>query len=704
MHTALKRAAIACGIATSLAFSSPASAVVEGYVDLHSHLMGEHSFGGSWFWGRTEGPLQDALERCDGNINFQIGNGSHAATIFPGVSEGLGADTGWHWNRRRGYDKRRCRYFFWIPIPGTCPKEHFEDWPKWDAIAHQQMWVGHMQRARDRGLKIMGVSLAESEFLCSATPPLRRRYDCDEMASIKRQAQLVREYAARNSAWVGIAETPAQARALIDQGKLALVLTAEVTKLFPTGDYVQQLDELLALGIRSLQLVHHADNRFAGTAPINSLRTAASLAELLTGGNINTQINDTICRDASGGVQLGAPPFFLPKCDGDQYLNDRGLTADGRDLVNAMMDRGMILDVSHLSRKGFRETYQLAVARSNYPLTYSHTHMWDTINDEHKNEKYLRADEIDMIVSTGGMIGLRTGPEAANTYIRPPMAAPYVGNSCAGSVRSFAQSLIYAVDKGLNVGFGADLNGFTPQTKGVMTRFSSGLLSDPFYLPVGCTQDYSQLGGNAGLGELHKKGLGHVGLLPDYIADLKRVGVPPQYMQPLEKNSAEIYLQIWERSRQIAGNPLVNIAPIAVASASSTYCVGPPQTSPDCYAPWRVNDGNASSALGGQTSWANNWGVAMPQWVQLEWATPVTVSRTVVTTTAGFVMQDYDVQVWIGPPQSGFWQTVATRNNNANITNAHPFAQTTTTRLRVLGRRGSVAQPGYVRVNEIAVF
>ncbi|NOT86818.1 MAG: hypothetical protein HOP03_01385 [Lysobacter sp.] len=708
-----RRFLIKLALAVSAVLGGAAHATVEGYVDMHSHLMGEHAFGGSWFWGSTEGPMQSALARCDGNFGYPAGMGSHAATIFPGVSEILGKDTGWHLFRRRGYDNRRCRYFLWFPIPGTCPQEHFEDWPKWDAIAHQQMWFGHLQKAHANGLRVMGVSFAESNFLCQTTPPLRRRYDCDEMASIKRQALFLRGFVSRNSGWVGIAETPAQARSLIAQGKLALVMTAEVTRLFPDGDYIPQLNELHALGIRSLQLVHHADNRFAGTAPINNLRTAATLVEALTFGGINTRINDTVCRDGNGTIQIEGIPssqwimpiIYRPKCDGELHLNDQGLTQDGRGLVNAMIDRGMILDVSHLSRKSLQQTYGIAMGRGQYPLTYSHAHMWDMIEGaghDEKNEKYIRADEIHMITDTGGMIGLRTGPEAANPYIRPPQSQPVVANSCKGSVRSFAQSLMYAVDRNINVGFGGDFNGFITQSKGVFTRFDrSPLGGSPFYLPVGCTEDYQQLLATNGFNDLHRKGLGHVGLLPEYIADLKRVGVPAQYMEHLEKRSAETYLRIWERSLALAGGGIPsNLALSATATASSTYCVGPPQTSPDCYAASRVNDGIGSTALGGQSSWANDWGVPMPQWVQLTWSAPVTASSVVVTTTAGYAVRDYDIEYWNGAT----WLPLAHRVGNTALGNTDNFAPVSTTRMRILGWQGPAHQPGHVRINEFAVY
>ncbi|REG29840.1 microsomal dipeptidase-like Zn-dependent dipeptidase [Archangium gephyra] len=503
-----------------LGASAPAGAqAVYGYADLHSHLMAEHSFGGGWFAGKLEGPMDVAVQRCDGNFPFK----SHAATRFPVVSELLGDDTGWHEGKKRGYDRRQCQYFLGIKIPGTCPQTHFEQWPMWNAIAHQQMWQGWLQQAYQNGLRVMVVSVAESNFLCSNTAPSTRRYDCDEMASIKRQISAAQGFVSRNSGWVGIATTPAQARSLIQQGKLALVLAVEVTQLFPSGDYLAQLDELRSMGVRSVQVVHHADNRFGGAAPIKELIGAANKIETITFSE-QTRINDIVCRNGSGSSGT---------CNGDTYLNERGLTAEGDALVRAMMDRGMLVDVAHLSRKGFVNVYQIAQQRGNYPLLYSHAHMWNTIDSSvDRHEKYIKQDEIQMITNTGGMVGLRTGPEPTVQY------GSAVSNSCQGSARSFAQSLMYAVDNGLKVGFGADLNGFTSQLK-------------PRYNFFGCYSDFNQINNAGGPNDLHKKGLAHVGLLPTLMSDLQAVGTPSYYLDHLNR-SAENFLQMWERSASMA--------------------------------------------------------------------------------------------------------------------------------------------------------
>ncbi len=647
--------------ALCLLFAGPVAAQpVQGFVDLHSHLIAEDSFGGSWFWGRLEGNIDPAVVRCDGNFLTK----SHGATIFPILSEFIGLDTGWHLGQRRGYDNRRCRRIFGITIPGTCPQPHFEHWPAQFSMAHQQMWQGWLQQAHQGGLQIMVVSLADSSFLCAVTPPNKRRFTCDEMSSVSRQALHLRRFATTYSSWVGIAETPAQARALIASGKLALVLSVEVTKLFPTGNPLTQLDDWRGLGIRSVQIAHHADNRFAGAAPLKKLMDTADLVEAIS--SIQTPINEIVCRNAAGNVA---------SCDGDQNLNERGLSFEGNALVQAMMDRGMILDVAHLSRRSFLDTYNLAMARG-YPLLYSHTHMWDTTLGPDKHEKYLKANEIPLIVNTGGMIGLRTGQEQTATY------GTAVANTCPGSVRSFAQSLMYAVDNGLNVGFGADLNGFIEQMKGRWW----------------CSADAAAINAAGGPTEFQKKGLAHVGLLPELMADLRTVGLPQQYTDHLNR-SAETFLQLWERSESLAVVvPTTNLALSATASASSTYCQG---TGEHCYLPSRINDGNTSTALGGFFSWANDGYQPTLPWVELTWSNPVTLQRIELFTTTGYEVRDYDIQYWNGSA----WVNAVVVNGNTNVHRTHILsAPITTARLRLFGRSGPTHQAGYVRVNELEVY
>ncbi|MFT6099777.1 MAG: microsomal dipeptidase-like Zn-dependent dipeptidase [Arenicella sp.] len=159
----------------------------------------------------------------------------------------------------------------------------------------------------------------------------------------------------------------------------------------------------------------------------------------------------------------------------------------------------MLVDVAHVSRKALVSIDSILSQRNNYPMFYSHAHLFDSIdgNKDKRNEKHITSNEISLINASGGMVGLRTGLEAANTY------GDSVGNYCDGSIRSFAQSLMAGVDQCLSIGFGDDLNGFITQMK---PRCYPN--SDP------ATQG------------IQRKGLGHVGLLPELMLDLQNIGVP----------------------------------------------------------------------------------------------------------------------------------------------------------------------------------
>lgn len=145
----------------------------------------------------------------------------------------------------------------------------------------------------------------------------------------------------------------------------------------------------------------------------------------------------------------------------------------------------------------------------------------------------------------------------------------------------------------------------------------------------------------------------------------------------------------------------INLARTATATASSTYTPG---CSPGihCYFPSRVNDGDRSTALGGNTSWSNNGG-AMPQWVQLNWSTPITFSRVNLWLTAGYEMTWFVVEYQ--PIGSSSWVSIATVTGNASsVVGPYNTTPVSTQRIRVRAVSGSALQPGYARVNEFEVY
>lgn len=142
-----------------------------------------------------------------------------------------------------------------------------------------------------------------------------------------------------------------------------------------------------------------------------------------------------------------------------------------------------------------------------------------------------------------------------------------------------------------------------------------------------------------------------------------------------------------------------NIAPYAFATASSTYC---PDAESDlhCYYPYRVNDYSVSHELGGLQSWVNNNTVSLPQWVELTWSSAVTINSVDIFTTADYIIRDYDIEYLNGQT----WTLLVSITDNNQLHRAHAIPTITTSNLRVVARRGSLAQSTHARINEIAVF
>jgi hypothetical protein len=148
-----------------------------------------------------------------------------------------------------------------------------------------------------------------------------------------------------------------------------------------------------------------------------------------------------------------------------------------------------------------------------------------------------------------------------------------------------------------------------------------------------------------------------------------------------------------------------NLARSAAASASSSYTPGC-SPGPHCYFPFRVNDGNRSTALGGDTSWTNDYGQPLPQWVQLHWASPITFSRVDLYLTAGYEISNFTIEYRASATSP--WQTLTSVTGNTSSILGPYFVGGTATAtaqdIRVVGSWGPSSQPYYIRVNEIEVY
>lgn len=133
-----------------------------------------------------------------------------------------------------------------------------------------------------------------------------------------------------------------------------------------------------------------------------------------------------------------------------------------------------------------------------------------------------------------------------------------------------------------------------------------------------------------------------------------------------------------------------NVALDAKVSASSTFAG---------YSANRVNDGNRSTNLGGSSSWANDSQV-MPQWLELDFGTERVITRVDVYTTAGWELQDYDLEYWNG----GDFAPLAEVKGSTLACVSSEFSAKPTTKLRLVAWKGPNKQPNHLRVNEIEVY
>jgi len=479
------------------------AAEISGFADLHLHQMSHLAFGGRFIWGSPVGAPDKAMPACSGSGN------DHG--FLAGFEGGMGNFT------RHG------------------PR----DWPHFFSTSHQQSHATWLEKAHKEGLQLMVMSAVEQKDFCALIPG--RKVSCHDFESARRQLDAAHAFS-RAHPWYAIVKSPAEARAAIAAGKLAVVLAVEAGDVFEGADPRRRLDELHALGVRSIQLVHETDNRMGGAAPhepavrivniIHNVKESAKNLKARLSRVFSTGKGKTEATQAAAKLASRFTGFKLDK----QGRNKKGLSPEGKAVVAAMMDKRMLVDVSHMSTRAIQDAFAIAKARRHYPLFNSHAHLSDA-EKKKIGEWHYGMGVYRIIAETGGVIGLRTGPHATPAY-----AGSGVPNDCEGSTKSFAQTLAWAgKELHLSVAFGSDFGGMASN---LAPRFGK----------YGCNKNKAQQKRQKGRtgGMLDERGLGHVGLLGDVLRELKALRA---HTAPLER-SAEDFVRMWERAHDDGRKPL----------------------------------------------------------------------------------------------------------------------------------------------------
>lgn len=295
----------------------------------------------------------------------------------------------------------------------------------------------------------------------------------------------------------------------LQNGNVALQVFSSVTKT-PRGQNYDSnssdSDQITLLAVAQLQPVatwfslkerslHHADKLshaiIDAQGALTEITTPRMIEQMLNarsnGGNRmgamlsieglqnleGKRENLDILYDA-GFRMAGLTHFFDNELAGSLHgVNKGGLTDFGREIITAMEDKGMIVDIAHLSRAATKDVLAMATR----PVVYSHGGVQSKC-DVNRN---LTDDEIRSIAANGGLIGI----------------GYWDGAVCDTSPKSIAAAIKHVRDLvGIEyVGLGSDFDG------AVTTRFDTSGLAHvtQALMDAGLSKDEIRavMGGNA---------------------------------------------------------------------------------------------------------------------------------------------------------------------------------------------------------------
>jgi microsomal dipeptidase-like Zn-dependent dipeptidase len=316
----------------------------------------------------------------------------------------------------------------------------FLDFPNFRSGAHQQHHITQIYRAYLGGMRVMSALALQNRGLdygmgwtsCCSTG--RACVDTSsDLDVVRAHVQVMRELAALNARWMEIAYTPSQARAIVRDNKLAVILGVEVPQLGQPSDgsVADQVQALVALGIRQITPIHALDNALGGAAVFNDTYNAVSdwvnrpadtrHAMVALSGALGGDIGDSAFYEVETDPEeierilltLGKPPRIVlsdtyprPGHCNSPFLgvartgclhpflsvtplfrdaqspyaeipgghrNVRRLTDRGREYVSRLVSRAVLVDVAHMSDLSLADTLETVdAACSNHPVMISH--------------------------------------------------------------------------------------------------------------------------------------------------------------------------------------------------------------------------------------------------------------------------------------------------------------------------------------------
>ena len=485
----------------SVSQTSSISAPVRGAVDPHTHITSYEFMGGKFLHGEpfSEWGIETALRDSK-----EIHGPNGALDIIGNL---MGYDDVGHRYDTRGYPD-------------------FPDWPATKSLSHMQYYYKWIERAHKGGLKMMVSLLVENEVLCNVQKTVNpaswiNPNNCQTSKSIDLQIQRLNEMEAYIDAQQGgpgegffrLVSSPAEARQVIADGKMAILMGIEASELFDCGirDHCTketieaQLQKAYNAGVRTMYPTHRFDNQFGGARQEDGIINVGQW--LATGYFFKAEACDAHTQGRnfkSGFPIIGDVPVIKdilnviglnPVYDETQPLcNQHGLSDLGVYLINRMIDMGMIIEMDHMSTKKENAVMSIVKARNYSGVISGHSWLNAAVDGSPHQVQHDIAHQ-------GGMLSPYNGPSTSiqhgiNRYL----------------------NLVEETSFLHGVPFSTDMGGIGRQA-GARGDAENNPLLYPFMTEEGIEID-QQVSGNR-VFNLNTDGLAHFGLVADHIQDIR---------------------------------------------------------------------------------------------------------------------------------------------------------------------------------------
>ena len=490
---------------------------VTGMVDAHMHMMAFEFLGGRVHCGRPWSPygVATALQDCPDHGPNGIGAVGEN-TLSYGNPVGTHDTRGW-------------------PI--------LKDWPHHASLTHEQTYYKWVERSWRSGLRMFVNLLVDNEVLCTAYP--LKKNSCNEMDGVRLQAKDLRQLQdyidAQNGGpgkgWFRIVTTPFEARRVINEGKLAVVMGIEVSKLFDCGvqdgkpectaDQIDaRLKEVYDLGVRDMELVNKFDNGLAGVAG--------------DGGTTGVVVNN------GNKVETGRYWQMGPCADAHNHDKEQLAAPSGPDRDQLAGNIASLLPGATPIYGPAPHCNPMGLSDLGVPPGRAD----DAAQDDHRPRPPERAGP-PAAARRGRearLLGRRLEPQLEHARRDPAHPAPRRRRRRRWPARRPTSWPQYKETKPQRdprfywgIGWGADMNGFAHQGD----PRKGGDVTYPFKSFDGKQTIDKQRSGQR-VYDINVDGVAHYGLFPDWVEDLRHIG-GQEVVDDLGRG-AEAYLQMWERA------------------------------------------------------------------------------------------------------------------------------------------------------------